>query len=69
MNDDFHSWKHHPITQMVMEELKFRIMSLTDELVEQTPTSDPREMAYKVGAIKAYRDVLEIQPEEAQLGN
>lgn len=63
--NDFHSWKRNSITQVIMAEFKARIEQLTLELVEQATTGDPRILAEKSGAIKAYRDVLDIQVEEA----
>lgn len=65
MNDDFYSWKQHPITQIVMGEFQARIKQLCEEMVEQASTVDPRLMAEKAGAIKAYQDVLDIQLEES----
>lgn len=66
MNDDFYGWKRHPITQAVMSEFKARIAYLMQEMVDQAASGDPRELAVKAGAIRAYQDVLEIQVEETQ---
>lgn len=64
MTDDFYSWKRHPITQTVMAEYKARREALIDELIEQTASGDPKLMAEKAGAIKAYQDILDISVEE-----
>lgn len=69
MNDEFVLWRNHPITQVLWDEYKRRIERLTAELVEQTSSGDPRIMAEKAGAIKAYRDVLDIDLFEETHGN
>lgn len=67
MKDEFVLWKNHPITQVLWEEYKRRMEFLIEEVIEQTANGDPKNMAYKTGAIKAYRDVLNIDLfEEAQ---
>lgn len=62
--DDFFSWKHHPITVAVFAELENRIKQLVAEIVEQADNVDPRSLAHKAGAIRAYQDVLQIQVED-----
>lgn len=65
MIDEFHSWQRHPITQSVFGEFAARRVQLIEELIEQTATADPRVLAEKAGAIKAYQDILDIKVEEA----
>jgi hypothetical protein len=64
VNDDFVSWKHHPITVVIFSELKARIEQLKEELVELARTGDGYLLAEKAGAVKAYQDVLDTQVEE-----
>lgn len=69
MTDDFYSWKRHPITQVVMGEYKARRDALVAQLVEQAATTDPRVLAEKAGAVKAYQDILDIDIDEETHGN
>lgn len=68
-SQDFHDWKRHPVTQAVFSELEFRVKRLVEEVVEQTAYMSQSEMAEKTGAIKAIRDILNIEPEETQDGD
>ena len=65
MTDEFSSWKRHAITQIVMDELKNRILDLQEQMVAQAASTSQAQLAEKAGAIKAYRDVLDIQIEES----
>jgi hypothetical protein len=64
VTDDFYSWKRHPITLAVMGEYEARQKALIEQLVAQAATTDPRVLAEKAGAIKAYQDILDISIEE-----
>jgi hypothetical protein len=62
--NDFLDWKRHPVTQAIFSQLQDRIDFWTDELIEQTAYTSQTEMAEKAGAIKAVRDVLNIEYEK-----
>lgn len=62
--NDFIDWKRHPVTELVFSSLHQRIALLTEEVVEQTAYMSQAEMAEKCGAIKALRDILQIEFEE-----
>lgn len=54
---EFIDWKRHPVTQQVFSQLEQRVGDLVEALIE-----DPRpDLA---AAIKAYRDLLNIDFEE-----
>lgn len=61
---EFRNWKHHAITEVVMAEFQGRHDHLIEELVEQAVSLSPAELGEKIGAIKAYRDILNISQEE-----
>jgi hypothetical protein len=52
-------WKSMSITQTIMEEFKRRQQGLKDELTTSAGI-DPASDRYKVGAIAAYEDLLNI---------
>ncbi len=60
---DFHDWKRHPVTVQVFSQLKDRELMMIEQLIEQTAVMSQSEMAEKAGAIKAYRDLLNIEYE------
>jgi hypothetical protein len=60
---NFHDWKRHPVTQQIMSQLKARVEFMTEELIDQTAYMSQSEMAEKAGAIKALRDVLNVEYE------
>lgn len=60
---DFLDWKRHPVTQVVFDELQHRVATLMEQLVDQTAFTSQSEMAEKAGAVKALRDVLNIEIE------
>jgi hypothetical protein len=64
--EEFLDWKQNKVTRAVFSGLEARIERLVDEVVEQTATMSSSEMAEKTGAIKAIRDVLNIEFEETQ---
>lgn len=53
-------WKQLVITQEVLAELKKRVESLKDSLV-QSAGVDPRLDSYRSGAIAALQDVINFQ--------
>lgn len=64
MNDDFYSWRRHPVTVVVFAELEARIKEAQEKLVARASTSPQAELAELAGAAKALRDVLDIQVED-----
>ena len=58
---DFIDWKRHTVTQEVFSQLEGRINQLTEELIAQTAYMSQSEMAEKAGAIKAFRDMIQIE--------
>jgi hypothetical protein len=53
-------WKTHPITQEFFYELRRRVEGLKDEIVSKALDGDPRELAFRAGAIRALQDMLDI---------
>lgn len=62
--NDFYNWRHDPVTVSVFSQLKERLDYLIEEVIAQTATMSQSEMAEKTGAIKAIRDLLNIEFEE-----
>ena len=67
--EQFVDWKRHPVTVQVFSELEARAAVLTEELIQQTSYLPHSELAEKAGAIKAIRDLLNIEFEETNNGN
>lgn len=59
---DFIDWKRHPVTQVVFSQLSQRVNDLQSMLGESAG-SNPIQDSQFVGAIKAYRDMLQIEYE------
>ena len=55
---DFLDWKEHPITQALYNQLNLRVRGLETELGYQAG-DNVRLDAMKVGAIQAFRDVID----------
>lgn len=55
---DFIDWKSSPITKAMFGALLVNIEGLKEELAESAGAT-PYQDAVKVGAIRAYRDVIE----------
>jgi hypothetical protein len=55
---DFIDWKSSPMTRAMLGALQLNVEGLRYELGESAGI-DPRADAIKVGAIKAYQDVLD----------
>lgn len=61
---DFVDWKHHPMTVEVFRVWKHRHDELVEELINQSYSMEPRKQAEHFAAIKVYREILEMAPEE-----
>ena len=57
---DFVDWKHHPVTQVVFSQLQGRVQDL-QEMLGSSAGQDPVQDSQFVGAIKAYKDMLNIE--------
>lgn len=53
------NWKYHPVTMEFLEAIKQRIAGLTEEIIVNARQGDPRDQAYRAGAIQAFQDVLD----------
>ena len=61
--EEFVDWKTHPVTKEVFGTMRDRINELLEYLIEAA--GSPKASEYS-GAIKAYREILEINYEETQ---
>jgi hypothetical protein len=59
---DFIDWKRHPVTQVVFSQLASRVQEL-QEILGETAGRNPTQDIEYVGAIKAYKDILQIEYE------
>ena len=57
---DFIDWKRHPVTQVVFSQLKDRVQSLYEMLGDSAGLNSAQD-ARLVGAIQAYKDMLNIE--------
>ncbi len=57
---DFVDWKNSPITKALFQALNSNIEGLKEELATSAGV-DARTDAIKVGAIQAYRDVIDTE--------
>lgn len=64
-NHEFKDWKRHPVTQQVFSQLQARIEQLNEELLMSATVLSKDEVVEKATAIKAYRDLLNIEYEES----
>jgi len=62
---DFADWKHHPVTMVVFSQLTQRITELQEILGDRAGVDPVQDREY-VGAIKAYRDLLNTEYEETE---
>jgi hypothetical protein len=62
---DLVDWKRHPITQAVFSTLAARVNDLAERLIDQAG-KDPIQDATYAGAIKAHRDMLNIDFSEIE---
>lgn len=63
--NDFIDWKRHPVTQIMFAELEKRIQDIYEILGEQAGINPLKDREY-VGAIRAYRDMIDSKPEDAE---
>ena len=59
---DFIDWKRHPVTQVVFNQLASRVKEL-QEILGDSAGRNPIQDVEFVGAIKAYKDILNIEYE------
>ena len=59
---DFIDWKRHPVTQVVFNQLASRVKEL-QEILGDSAGRNPSQDVEFVGAIKAYKDILNIEYE------
>ena len=59
---DFIDWKRHPVTLGVFNQLHFRIQEL-QEMLGESAGRDPGQDREYSGAIKAYKDMINIEYE------
>jgi len=62
---DLLDWKRHPVTQIVLTQINQRILDLQDILSEQAGLNPVKDREY-VGAIKAFRDMLNIEIDDVE---
>jgi len=62
---DFTDWKRHPVTQIVFSQLHQRILDIQEILSEQAGANPVQDREY-VGAIKAYKDMVNIEYDEQE---
>lgn len=62
---DFTDWKRHPVTQVVFSQLNQRIFDIQEILSEQAGVNPVQDREF-VGAIKAYRDMVNIEYDEQE---
>lgn len=63
---DFTDWKRHPVTQVVFSQLNQRIFDLQEILSDQAGVNPVQDREY-VGAIKAYKDMVNIEYDEQEV--
>ena len=59
IKSDFTDWKRHTVTQVVFSELSARIQNLY-EVLGTSAGLDPLQDREFVGAIKAYKDMIDV---------
>lgn len=62
---DFYDWKRHPVTQIIFSQLNQRIEDLQEILGESAGKNQIQDIEF-VGAIKAYKDLINIEFEEEE---
>jgi len=62
---DFIDWKRHPVTQIVFSQLTQRIQDVQEILSEHAGVNPVQDREY-VGAIKAYKDMINIEYEDQE---
>jgi hypothetical protein len=56
---DFVDWKRHPVTQVVFSQLATRVNDL-QEILGNSAGENPMQDRMYVGAINAYKDILNM---------
>lgn len=56
---DFLDWKRHPVTQVVFSQLQARVQDL-QEILGQSAGENPMQDRMYVGALNAYKDILNM---------
>ena len=62
-SNDFSDWKRHPVTQVIFSQLTQRILDIQEILSEHAGVNPVQDREY-VGAIKAYKDMVNIEYED-----
>lgn len=57
----FSEWKSHPVTEALNNAVDDRINELKERLVN---SFDPEEDRFLKGMIRAFREILQIEPED-----
>lgn len=60
---EFSDWKQHPVTVVVMDQLKQRVFDV-QEILGKSAGANPVQDREYVGAIKAYTDMIDIDFED-----
>ncbi len=60
---EFIDWKNHPVTKDVVKQLQQRVEQLYEMLGSSAGINSIQDSQY-VGAIKAYKDVIQLDYEE-----
>lgn len=66
--DSFRDWKANPVTKAVFDELRKRVYLIQDELGVSAGL-EPLQDRFKVGAVGAYTDLLNIEFDEVKDGD
>lgn len=66
--DSFRDWKANPVTKAVFNDLVTRVRRIQEEL-GGAAGKDPLYDQYRVGAIAAYTDLLNIEFDEVKDGD
>lgn len=64
--DSFRDWKANPVTKAVLNDLRERIYRIQEDL-GVSAGRDPLQDQFRVGAIAAYHDLLNIQFDEVNV--
>jgi hypothetical protein len=62
---DFVDWKRHPVTQVIFSQLNQRINDLQAMLGDSAGVNPVQDSQF-VGAIKAYKDMVNIEYEDEE---
>lgn len=64
--DEFVDWRRHPVTEDVFRLWRHRHDELIEMLVAQSHSMPPREQSEMFAAIKVYREILDMSPEDSE---